>query len=305
MDFAFDNHDALQPRANRADPLALTVANAVHKSVAPARVILFGSRARGDHRPDSDIDLMVITAAADTTTTEIKAKLAARESLRLEQTDIGVDVVAMTVKAFHRARRANQHIAGQACNQGIWMNNEPLDNVAPDPDGYPDHWPETARRLQTVEEWLYHVNDMLDQASGPQRVLGFGAQQAVENALKAWLSTHNLPRNYGHDLMPLWDEILNLTETTTLDAETAVTAVNDLFAYTRYEAPDLSGIQLDWLSKYAVDYRYAGVSYTMTATERAEFKELLNRAASAIVALVHQRSGTTAADVWPGGVRPW
>ena len=78
---------------------------------------------------------------------------------------------------------------------------------------FPDHWPETVRRLQTVEEWLYHVNDMLQTGSGPQRVLGFGAQQAVENALKAWLSTHNLPRNYGHELTPVWDEIRSQPET--------------------------------------------------------------------------------------------
>ena len=305
MTSALDNNTAVNPRTNRPDPLALAVADAVQRSVTPARVILFGSRARGDYRSDSDIDLMVITDAADTTAAELKAKLTARECLRLQQTDIGVDVVTMTVNAFRRACRANQHVAGQAYNQGIWMSTESLDNIAPEPDGYPDHWPETVRRLQTVEEWLYHVNDMLDQESGPQRVMGFGAQQAVENALKAWLSTHNLQRNYGHDLMPLWDEVRNLPETSTPDAATAITAVDDLFAYTRYETPELPGVQLDWLSKYAVDYRYAGVSYAMTASERAEFKELLNIAVSAIVALVHQRSGTTPADVWPEGVRPW
>ena len=62
------------------------------------------------------------------------------------------------------------------------------------------------------------------------------------------------------------------------------------------ETPELPGAQLDWLTKYAVDYRYAGVSYVMTAAERVEFKELLNIAVSAIVALVHQRSSTTPAD---------
>lgn len=32
----------------------------VVKAAQPERIILFGSRARGDHRPDSDIDLLVI-----------------------------------------------------------------------------------------------------------------------------------------------------------------------------------------------------------------------------------------------------
>ena len=294
-----------QPRTGQADPLAMAVADTVQHSVAPAQVILFGSRARGDHRPDSDIDLLVVAGDSNVAGSELRARFAAREYLTAQESDLGVDVVAMTRSAFDRARLANQHIAGQAFNHGIIMCNDNLEWPAPEPDGYPDHWPETARRLQTVEEWLYHVNDMLDRESGPQRVMGFGAQQGVENALKAWLSTHNLQRNYGHDLMPLWDEIRTLPETSTPDAATVVTAVDDLFAYTRYETPELPSVQLDWLTKYAVDYRYAGVSYAMTAAERAEFKELLNIAVSAIVALVHQRSGTTPADVWPEGVRPW
>ena len=56
------------------------------------------------------------------------------------------------------------------------------------------------------------------------------------------------------------------------DAHSAVTAVANLFAYTRYEDPD---------------------------------RNLLNTALSEIVALVHRRSGTTSADVWPDGERPW
>ena len=297
----------INPIANRRDahpdPLAVAVADAVQHSVAPAQVILFGSRARGDHRPDSDVDLLVVAADANAAGPELRARLAAREYLTALESDLGVDVVAMTGREFNRARLASQHVAGQAFNQGIWMRNEILES--PEPDGFPDHWPETVRRLQTVEEWLYHVNDMLEQESGPQRVLGFGAQQAVENALKAWLSTHNLPRNYGHELTPLWDEIRSLPETYAPDAQPAVTAVANLFHYIRYEDPDLPGIYLDWLSKYAVDYRYAGVSHQMKELERAELRNLLNAALSEIVALVHRRSGTTSADVWPDGERPW
>ena len=299
----------INPIANRRDahpdPLAVAVADAVQHSVAPAQVILFGSRARGDHRPDSDVDLLIVAGDSNAAGPELRARFAAREYLTALESDLGVDVVAMTRSAFNRARLANQHVAGQAFNHGIIMCNDNLDWADPEPDGFPDHWPETVRRLQTVEEWLYHVNDMLQTGSGPQRILGFGAQQAVENALKAWLSTHNLPRNYGHELTPLWDEIRSLPETSAPDAQPAVAAVANLFAYTRYEDPDLPGIYLDWLSKYAVDYRYAGVSHQMKELERAELRNLLNAALSEIVALVHRRSGTTSADVWPDGERPW
>ena len=49
MTSAPDNASATY-RTDRVDPLALTVADAVQQSVGPAGVILFGSRARGDHR---------------------------------------------------------------------------------------------------------------------------------------------------------------------------------------------------------------------------------------------------------------
>ncbi len=304
MTSALDNVGIL-PRTGRADPLAVAVADAVQRSVAPAQVILFGSRARGDHRPDSDIDLLVVAGDSNVAGSELRARLAAREYLTARESDLGVDVVVMTRSAFSRARLANQHVAGQAFNQGITMRNDNLDWADPEPDGYPDHWPETVRRLQTVEEWLYHVNDMLLTGSGPQRILGFGAQQAAENALKAWLSTHNLPRNYGHELRPLWDEIMGLTETTDPNVRPTVAAVESLFSYTRYEDPDNPDVHLDWLSKYAVDYRYAGLSHRMTGEEMLEFGDLLNAAISSVVALVHLRSGTTPADVWPDGSRPW
>ena len=43
------------------DPKACAVARAVGEAVHPAKVILFDSRARGDFKPDSDIDLLIIT----------------------------------------------------------------------------------------------------------------------------------------------------------------------------------------------------------------------------------------------------
>ena len=43
------------------DPIALEIARETYDIHHPLAAILFGSRARGDHRDDSDIDVMVIT----------------------------------------------------------------------------------------------------------------------------------------------------------------------------------------------------------------------------------------------------
>ena len=42
------------------DPIISDVVNRLVRSFDPIKIILFGSRARGDARPDSDIDLLVV-----------------------------------------------------------------------------------------------------------------------------------------------------------------------------------------------------------------------------------------------------
>ena len=42
------------------DQLGLEIARAVQRAVHPATVILYGSRAVGEHRTDSDVDLLTI-----------------------------------------------------------------------------------------------------------------------------------------------------------------------------------------------------------------------------------------------------
>ena len=59
----------MSPRRNAPDPEALAKAREIQGRLQPAEVILLGSRATGDHRPDSDVDLMAMvpdeTAAKD------------------------------------------------------------------------------------------------------------------------------------------------------------------------------------------------------------------------------------------------
>ena len=45
---------------NHPDPAALAVAKAMQELMPSAQVILNGSRAVGQHRPDSDVDLMAV-----------------------------------------------------------------------------------------------------------------------------------------------------------------------------------------------------------------------------------------------------
>ena len=60
----------------------MAVARAVHDAVRPESVILFGSRARGDYREDSDIDLMLICEERLSKDAYMKAQGAAGQAAR-------------------------------------------------------------------------------------------------------------------------------------------------------------------------------------------------------------------------------
>ena len=51
---------------NAPDPEGLAIAREIQNKVRPAEIILGGSRAAGDHQPDSDVDLMAICPDEDT-----------------------------------------------------------------------------------------------------------------------------------------------------------------------------------------------------------------------------------------------
>lgn len=50
---------------NAPDPIGLAIAREIQKKVHPAEIMLGGSRAAGDHRPDSDVDLTAIAPDYD------------------------------------------------------------------------------------------------------------------------------------------------------------------------------------------------------------------------------------------------
>ncbi len=295
----------LAPNDTRADQHALRVAAAVQNAVRPATVILFGSRATGNHFESSDIDLLVISAGSNTRATELIARRTALDYMKANPPELNSDVITMTGEEFRRYRLANQHIAGQAANHGVVMSGEELRYGADYDDEYPAHWPETKQRLENAQEYQFHFNDMVVGNSGNQKLMGFVAQQAVENALKGWLSTFNEKRTYGHELRPLWDEVRQLENWTTPGLQELERVIDALFNYTEFEDPQAPGITMDWLSKYAVDYRYGRPSYRMTRDERSELKQLINDALNGIFERINQRSGTSLDDLWAGGAKPW
>lgn len=80
-----------RPRIDTDDPLVRGVVAQLVAEAAPLRVILFGSRATGTARPDSDIDLLVVLPDG----TDRRAAMTAIGS-RLRRPGVGVDLLVTT-----------------------------------------------------------------------------------------------------------------------------------------------------------------------------------------------------------------
>ena len=148
-----------------ADPIGLAVTKAAQEASPHATVILFGSRARGDHRPDSDVDLLVIV---DEGVSAVRshgygaASNAAFRKIRECPGKFGVDVIPITRESFGHCRRARNHIAAQALRDGVIMNDDELDALVE----FVTLPPERLERLRDHEarDWLtqYAVDNRAD-----------------------------------------------------------------------------------------------------------------------------------------------
>ena len=228
------------------DPKARAVAQAVYDAIRPLAVILFGSRARGDYRDDSDVDLLVIIDDdSDDRATYAAARAAAHRKLdELYDLRVGLDVLDFTKSRFAYCRRARNHVAGQALRYGVIVSEagiNPGDFLPGDfpadsnDEREPVNWPDIRQRYISATRNIVSMTALVE-ANTPLEDMGFHARQAVKNALKGWISA-------------LDDEYRNIH------------ALGNLATIVRKhpaENDTPAGESLDRLTRYAVDYRYEG-----------------------------------------------
>ena len=242
---------------SKADPKAVAVARAVYDAVRPESVILFGSRARGDYRPDSDIDLLVISDDCYSRDARMKAQRAAADAtLHIYGAYLfDTDLVWLPREKYVECRGGINHLAAQAARDGVDMNGE-KEEYQRDAE-IPFDWADVRQRVINANRNLRDMDTMIA-GNGSQEMIGFLAQQALENILKGWISAFGAEYGNTHDLGILIGIIRGDSQ--------------------EYDTP--AGEELAWLTEYAVEYRYEGAQLVMD--DPIELYFALDRVVSAI-----------------------
>ena len=94
------------------------------REASPEAIILFGSRARGDARPDSDIDLLIIETEPFSPQRS-RRKEAARLYMALRGLAISKDILLYSRDEFEHWKNSINHVIGRALREGKVLHGRP------------------------------------------------------------------------------------------------------------------------------------------------------------------------------------
>lgn len=94
------------------------VVDAVVREVDPEQVYIFGSEARGEASPDSDIDVLIVENTPHTG--ESRLRRMGRLYRALAQRNLGksFDILLFTVDEFNQWQHSRNHIIGRCLREG-------------------------------------------------------------------------------------------------------------------------------------------------------------------------------------------
>jgi predicted nucleotidyltransferase len=95
------------------DPLVESVVQTIAEAIQPAKIILFGSRAKGTDRRDSDIDLLIIKDAMPS-----KRDLKLRIRRLFPRQNFSMDLFVLTSEEFRKQQNVANTIARAAVREG-------------------------------------------------------------------------------------------------------------------------------------------------------------------------------------------
>ena len=194
------------PRTN-PDPEGLAKAREIQRHLPNCEVILQGSRATGDHRLDSDIDLMAVApnGTAQRETNEIlRVLLEGKRDIPV------VNVTTMTREGFQQTAPIAQSQAGRAARHGVTPQGAALDHT-PDRDPAPGEIRQaTLHRLASAARQLRDLITMSEKEHTTGiRTAGLEGQHALERAFRGLLTAGNDNARFRRDAALMWQHVRN------------------------------------------------------------------------------------------------
>ena len=182
---------------NAPDPEGLAIAREIQNKVRPAEIILGGSRAVGDHRPNSDVDLIAVAPDEDSAkrTEEILQKL-----LEGKRDVPVVNVHTITRSEFYRLDLQAQSFPGQSARYSVTPEVNSLD-YRPEREPTSEEirkltlfWLRLADRHMSFLKFLLEEMELCH-----VECLGRNAQWGLERAFKGLLAADNDPIRFRRD----------------------------------------------------------------------------------------------------------
>jgi predicted nucleotidyltransferase len=99
------------------EALLRQMVNTIVSEVSPETIILFGSRARGDARPDSDVDLLVVETEPFSPQRS-RRKESARLYMALREMSVSKDILLYSREEFDSLKSSLNHVVGRAHREG-------------------------------------------------------------------------------------------------------------------------------------------------------------------------------------------
>ena len=222
------------------DELLAEIVKRVLAAGQPIKIVLFGSRARGNYKPDSDIDVLIIEESD-----QLLRKQDQKYDKALRDVFPELTVIACSLHNLEEWRYVPGHLITVALSEGkvLYENSDRLQTLLSTTSGariVVEENVEYKTPSDLARDWFNLANqDILVSQDALEKehcysVICFHAHQAAEKYLKGFLALHNMVAEKTHDLQSLMRQCQDLKC-----------------------MPELAKIELEDLTKFAIEGRYS------------------------------------------------